>query len=78
MKYSVKINFNKTDKKNDVLLLLQNKFLNQQGIIYCLSIKESEEYTEFLKANNISALSYHSSLLNEKKLKIIIYVLQEK
>ena len=34
----------------------------KSGIIYCLSRKKVEDFTEILKANNINALAYHAGM----------------
>lgn len=34
----------------------------KSGIVYCLSRKKVEEFTEILRANNINAISYHAGL----------------
>ncbi|MDR3220355.1 MAG: RecQ family ATP-dependent DNA helicase, partial [Dysgonamonadaceae bacterium] len=35
---------------------------NKSGIVYCLSRKRVEDFTEILKANNINALAYHAGM----------------
>jgi ATP-dependent DNA helicase RecQ len=35
---------------------------NKSGIVYCLSRKKVEDFTEILKANSINALAYHAGM----------------
>lgn len=54
------------DDKNDLIKrvtnLLKTQYRNQSGLIYCLTIKDVEEVTQKLCANNIKALAYHAQL----------------
>ena len=59
---------NKTSIKNDLLLLLEDK-RGLNGIIYCLTRKETEELAAFLVENNFNAMSYHGGLPDDQKKK---------
>ncbi|MDR0680978.1 MAG: DNA helicase RecQ [Dysgonamonadaceae bacterium] len=39
----------------------------KSGIIYCLSRKKVEDFTEILKANGINALAYHAGMDSQKR-----------
>ncbi|TDL99223.1 MAG: DNA helicase RecQ [Flavobacteriaceae bacterium] len=41
----------------------------ESGIIYCLSRKKVEEFTQLLLVNNIDAISYHAGLDNKTRVK---------
>ena len=47
--------------------LLQGEFGGQSGIIYTLSIKDTEQLSEQLRGRGISALPYHASLEAESR-----------
>jgi ATP-dependent DNA helicase Q1 len=53
-------------KKEDIIeriaKLLKTKYLNESGIIYCLTIKDVEEVTQKLKGLGVKADSYHAQL----------------
>jgi len=51
----------------DILKLIQNNFLNQSGIIYCLSRKDCEDLCSFLKKGNISCDFYHADRSPEER-----------
>uniref|UniRef100_A0A915HHU3 DNA 3'-5' helicase n=1 Tax=Romanomermis culicivorax TaxID=13658 RepID=A0A915HHU3_ROMCU len=47
---------------NILLRLLNGRFKDQSGIIYCFSRKESEEVASKLSSKSVKALSYHADL----------------
>lgn len=57
--YEVKSKTNNVDK--DIIKYIKSQG-HKSGIVYCLSRKKVEEFTEILKANDINALAYHAGL----------------
>ncbi len=57
--YEVRRKTNNVDK--DIIKYIRSQG-EKSGIIYCLSRKRVEEFTEILKANQINALPYHAGL----------------
>ncbi|MFV0470101.1 MAG: DNA helicase RecQ [Dysgonomonas sp.] len=57
--YEVRTNTANRDK--DIIKYIRTQ-AGKSGIIYCLSRKKVEEFTEILRANNINALPYHAGL----------------
>jgi ATP-dependent DNA helicase RecQ len=47
-----------------------NQRATQSGIIYCLSRKETEEWANLLKSNNIQAEFYHAGLTPDKRARV--------
>ena len=47
---------------DQVAELLQGEFSGQSGIIYTLSIKDTEQLSEELSKKGVKALPYHASL----------------
>ena len=54
---------------NELEKLINEKFHNQSGIIYCFSRKESEELANELRSRNIPAGYYHAYMDPEKRTK---------
>ncbi|MEN9918402.1 MAG: helicase RecQ [Bacteroidota bacterium] len=52
----------KTDKVDKDIIKYIKSQEGKSGIIYCLSRKKVEEFSEILRANNINALAYHAGL----------------
>lgn len=53
----------KTDNIDaDIVRLIKNDFRDKSGIVYCLSRKKVDEFTETLKVNGINALAYHAGM----------------
>ena len=52
----------KTDSVDREIIRYIKSQEGKSGIIYCLSRKKVEEFTEILRANNINAISYHAGL----------------
>ncbi|MFR9165967.1 MAG: DNA helicase RecQ [Dysgonomonas sp.] len=57
--YEVRKKTNNVDK--DIIRYIKAQE-GKSGIVYCLSRKKVEEFTEILKANKINALAYHAGL----------------
>lgn len=52
----------KTDKVDRDIIRYIKSQEGKSGIVYCLSRKKVEEFSEILRANNINALAYHAGL----------------
>lgn len=59
--YEIRVTSNK-DSVNDIINLIESKFDNQTGIIYCLSIKETEEVAMKLSSLGVRCHAYHAQL----------------
>lgn len=59
--YEIRITSNK-DSVNDILNVINDKFRNKTGIIYCLSIKETEDVASKLCSFGLNARAYHAQL----------------
>ena len=57
--YEVRPKTEQVDKDIIKYILSQG---NKSGIVYCLSRKKVDDFTEILKANNIKALPYHAGM----------------
>jgi ATP-dependent DNA helicase RecQ len=66
---NVKGNIPKQKKIDEILDFIESK-PNQSGIIYCLSRKETEEWSQILKDNNINSSHYHAGLTSDERDKI--------
>ena len=47
--------------------LIKNRFLNQTGLIYCHSVKNTFELTNFLKSKGISVGCYNSRIKDKER-----------
>lgn len=65
----VRGNLPKKDKRKDVLDFIQSRS-GESGIIYCLSRRETEEWSEFLLENGIPASHYHAGLTSEERAEV--------
>ncbi len=59
LQYEVRAKTNDVDK--DIIRFIKTQ-QGKSGIIYCLSRKKVEEFTEILRANGINALAYHAGM----------------
>jgi ATP-dependent DNA helicase RecQ len=66
---NVRGNLKKSRKQEEVLNFIFNR-RGQSGIIYCLSRRETEEWSEFLNKNGIQAAHYHAGLEAEERNRI--------
>ena len=57
--YEVRQKTNSIDK--DIVKFIKSQS-GKSGIVYCLSLKRVEDFTEILKTNGISALAYHAGM----------------
>ncbi|MBU2018054.1 MAG: DNA helicase RecQ [Bacteroidetes bacterium] len=62
-------NVAKKDKWNDILKYIKQK-KDLSGIIYCLSRKETEEFSDFLKKAGVNAHAYHAGMNPEIRAKV--------
>ncbi len=61
---------NYSNIKEEILELLKNNYADQSGIIYCLSRKDCETYSNYLSANGISSCFYHAKIQSDIKTEI--------
>ncbi|KAL7290204.1 hypothetical protein TKK_0015911 [Trichogramma kaykai] len=47
--------------------MIQAKFKNECGIVYCISRKDCDDYAEQMKLNGIKAMSYHAGLSDKQR-----------
>eukprot|EP00477_Mikrocytos_mackini_P000912 GAHX01000979.1.p1 GENE.GAHX01000979.1~~GAHX01000979.1.p1 ORF type:complete len:1088 (-),score=240.76 GAHX01000979.1:113-3376(-) len=55
---------------DDISELIQNRYTNDSGIIYCLSRKDCEKVSSELSKKGIACCYYHAGLSNEEREKI--------
>lgn len=67
--YEVKPTSNK-DNINELVDLITNRFRDQSGIIYCLSIKETEDTASKLTSLGVNCQAYHAQLENSTRSQI--------
>jgi ATP-dependent DNA helicase RecQ len=65
----VRGNLPKKDKRKDVLDFIQSR-QGESGIIYCLSRRETEEWSNFLLEHGIPASHYHAGLTSEERAEV--------
>lgn len=58
---SVKPQIPKKEKRKQIIQFINDR-IDQSGIIYCLSRKETEEWSSFLASSGINAKHYHAGL----------------
>jgi ATP-dependent DNA helicase Q1 len=58
---------------NDIAKLIKNRFLNQSGIVYCFSQKESEQVAQELQSRGIRTGSYHANMDSNERLSFYLY-----
>lgn len=59
--YEIRATSNK-ENINDIVDLMTGRFYNQSGIIYCLTIKDTEDVAEKLTEMGVSCQAYHAQL----------------
>jgi ATP-dependent DNA helicase RecQ len=69
LKLNVRGNLPKQKKQLEVLDFIEAR-AGQSGIIYCLSRKETEEWSDYLVQNNVPCAHYHAGLTNDERAKI--------
>lgn len=62
----VRGNLPKKDKRKDVLDFIHSR-KGESGIIYCLSRRETQEWSDFLLEHGIPASHYHAGLTSEER-----------
>ncbi|XP_074596861.1 ATP-dependent DNA helicase Q1-like [Brevipalpus obovatus] len=63
-----KVEYSRTkDDSLKVAELIKSQFLDQSGIIYCLTVKETDDLSAKLRAQNILSASYHAQLSPERR-----------
>lgn len=65
----VRGNLPKKDKRKDVLNYIKAKE-GESGIIYCLSRRETEEWSDYLMEHGIPARHYHAGLTSEERAEV--------
>lgn len=60
----------KKDNLLDIIDLITNRFYKQSGIIYCLTIKDTEEVASKLTSLGVDCLAYHAQLDNNLRSEI--------
>ena len=55
----------KDKAKQQLLKFIQTEYLNESGIVYCLSRKKVEQTAEFLSGKGLNAIPYHAGLSSE-------------
>lgn len=59
------------DLENSIINLIQNKFKNQSGIVYCLSRKSCEYFSKLLISNKINSSHFHAQMTEQDKNSIL-------
>ena len=55
----------KDKAKQQLLKFIKTEYINESGIVYCLSRKKVEQTAEFLCSNGLTALPYHAGLSSD-------------
>ena len=55
----------KDKAKQQLLKFIQTEYLNESGIVYCLSRKKVDQTAEFLSGKGLNAIPYHAGLSSE-------------
>lgn len=58
------------DVIGDIFTLIKDKYAQDYGIIYCLTVKDAEEVAANLEKRRISAAAYHSQLASSFRSKV--------
>ncbi|KAJ2918241.1 hypothetical protein MD484_g2151, partial [Candolleomyces efflorescens] len=61
------VNDKKSGFKNEIAELLQNRFRNQSGVIYCRAKQTCETFAQFLCGKGIQAAHYHAGMEREER-----------
>lgn len=59
----------KDSPRDQLLSFIQEKFLDESGIVYCLSRKKVEDTATWLKSKGINAYPYHAGMSQEERKK---------
>jgi ATP-dependent DNA helicase RecQ len=65
IRYSVSKKCSKAENRDRLLAFIKLEHLNDAGIVYCLSRKNTEEVALFLKDAGLKAMPYHAGLTQE-------------
>lgn len=66
---NVRGNLKKKKKQEEILRFIKSR-ADESGIIYCLSRKETEEWSSFLNENGINSKFYHAGLTSEERAQV--------
>ncbi|KAI1291828.1 ATP-dependent DNA helicase Q1 [Halotydeus destructor] len=58
------------DSAEEIAEMINDRFQGNSGIVYCLTVKDTEELSAKLQSNKIRARCYHAQLANEDRTKI--------
>ena len=58
---------NNEDCMNDIANLIKSRFLNQSGIVYCFSQRETEQVAQELASRQIKAGCYHANMDSKER-----------
>lgn len=68
IEYNVVTKTGPTKALNEIVNLIMNKYPTDSGIVYCLSVKNTEQVADILnKAKGLTALYYHAQMDNKKR-----------
>lgn len=57
----------KDDEKEQLLNYIKENHMEETGIVYCLSKKRTEEFTQFLCDNGFNAMTYHAGMTSKDR-----------